>query len=303
MKKFTLEEITNNLRVEYSIKGTREIDYIDNFKSIAEADSHSLVWCSPDRKDKQELVNQTQARLIICDDSIELTAANLNRKCLIAVKNPRHVFSSLLRSITSSAYQPGIHPSAIIHPEAQIAGSAHIGPNTYIGKCRIGSHSIVHGNAYFYDNTSIGEGVTIEAGVILGAEGFGMTRDDEGNWERFPHLGGVEIRDRVEIGAGTSIDRGTLGNTIIGKGTKISKMVHISHNVITGTDCIITGGALIAGSTTIGDRVWISPNATILNKLEIGNDVFIATGAVVTQNIKDGFQAIGRKIMPGDYNK
>ena len=107
---------------------------------------------------------------------------------------------------------------------------------------------------------------------------------------------GVRLSNRVEVGAGSTIDRGAIQDTVIGEGTKISKAVHISHNVRIGKHCLITGAVSIAGSTIIGDHVWISPGATIL-KLSIGDHAFVAIGATVTQSIPDNFQAIGRKII------
>ena len=126
-----------------------------------------------------------------------------------------------------------------------------------------------------------------------------MVQDENGKWERFPQIGGLVIEDDVEIGAASTIDRGTLMNTMIGRGTKISKVVHISHNVIVGKDTLITGGALISGSTRIGDQVWIGPNASILNKISIGNRAFIGIGAVVTQDVPAGYRAIGNRVLPG----
>lgn len=298
MDSIKLEDLKDKISVEYEFQGNSGLKYVDNFKSITDADSTSVVWCSPDRSDKQQLVEQTSAGIIICDSSIELTDSLLKEKSFIIVDNPKLVYSRLLRSIISSKFQPGIHKTATIHPDAEIDASVYIGPNCYIGVCKIEADTIIHGNNFIYDGTSIGKNVIIEAGAVLGAEGFGMAKTADGEWERFPHIGGLEIKDNVEIGAGTTIDRGTLDNTIIGKGTKVSKSVHISHNVRIGENCLITGGVSIAGSTSIGNNVWISPNATLLNKIAIGNNVFIAIGAIVTQDIQDNFQALGRKILP-----
>lgn len=298
MKKITLDELTDMLSGDYEIHGNSEVGSIDNFKSITDADERSIVWCSPSGDNKQQLVEETSARVVICDKSIHLTQGLLNQKCFIVVNNPKLVYSRLLRAVVSADVSPGIHETAVVHEEAQVSDSAYIGPNTYIGKCTIGDNTILHGNNFVYDGTVIGNDVVIEAGAILGAEGFGLAKDDDGSWERMPHIGGLEIHDRVEIGAGTTIDRGTMDNTVIGAGTKISKSAHVSHNVRIGKNCIITGCVAISGSTTIGDNVWISPNATLLNKLTIGNDVFISVGATVTQDIKDCYQALGRKVLP-----
>lgn len=285
------------LTVEYHFIGNEDC-FIENIRSIGEADETSLVWCSPTKPNKQTLVDETSACVIICDGSIEISEEQKASKAFFVVDNPKLAFSRLVRSLLSLNQPRGIHPSAVVHPEAEISKTAFIGPNCTIGACKIGDHSQLHGNIHVYDDTEIGNHVVIEAGAILGAEGFGMAKTDDGVWERFPHIGGLEIHDFVEIGAGTTIDRGTLENTVIGEGTKVSKSAHISHNVQIGKNCLITGCVSIAGSTTIGDNVWISPNATILNKLNIGNNVFISIGAIVTQDIKDDYQAIGRKILP-----
>ena len=298
MEKLTLEDIKEKLSVSFKFKGNNELEYVDNFKSILDADEYSIVWCSPDKENKLELISQTAAKLIICDNTVQLNESLLEEKGFIIVENPKLAFTRLMRSVFPVNSETGIHKSATIHPDAEIASSAYVGPNTYVGKCKIGKNTVLQGNNYVYDNTTIGDEVVIEAGAILGAEGFGMAKTDDGKWERLPHIGGLEIHDHVEVGAATTIDRGTLDNTVIGAGTKISKSVHISHNVQIGKDCLITGCVAIAGSTTIGDNVWISPNATLLNKLKIGNYVFISVGATVTQDIKDNFQALGRKILP-----
>jgi len=297
-KPLSLDDIKQKMLVEFEFKGNAGIGLVTHVKSIDKADNDSMVWCSPDLEDKQEKIVGTKASLIICDDSIDFEDQLLSEKAFFIVENPRLAFSRLVRNIISANIEPGIHPTATIHPEAKISSSSKIGPNSYVGKCIIGENTVLHGNNYVYDGTMIGNNVVIEAGAILGAEGFGLSKTDSGEWERFPHIGGLEIHDYVEIGAGTTIDRGTLENTVIGEGSKVSKSAHISHNVEIGKNCLITGCVSIAGSTKIGDNVWISPNATILNKLNIGNNVFISIGATVTQDIKDNHQAIGRKILP-----
>ncbi len=298
MKKHSVQEILDRIHTDYEFQGNSSIDYLDNIRSISDANEHSIVWCHPKREDKQQLIEKTAGRLIICDHSINRTSRLLKEKGFILVDNPKLTLSRLMKTIYDGRSDPGIHTTTTVHPDACIAGSAFIGPNCFIGMCTVGEDVIIHGNCFLYDGTTVGNNVVIEAGVILGAEGFGFAQNEKDEWERVTHIGGLEIHDDVEIGAGTTIDRGTLDNTIIGKGTKVSKSVHISHNVKIGKDCLITGCSTIAGSTTVGDRVWISPNATVLNKLSIGNDVFISAGAVVSHDIPDGFQALGRKVLP-----
>lgn len=291
------EELKGHINVPFRVDGNFNV-VINNVAPIDQANSQSLVWCSSTKKQKQQLVDQTSASVIICDESINLSDDQRENKAFFIVDDPKLAFTRLLRSVLNAKQKKGIHPSSTIHPEAEIASSAVIGPNCTIGKCFIDENSILHGNNFVYDGTTIGKNVLIEAGAILGAEGFGMAQNEHGGWERFPHVGGLVLHDNVEVGAGTTIDKGALDDTVIGAGTKISKSAHISHNVKIGENCLITGCVSIAGSTTIGDNVWISPGVTILNQLTIGNDVFISIGATITQNIPDNYQAIGRKILP-----
>ena len=297
MYSYSIEDILSLINQEYELAGTKQVKIITNFKSILEADEASLVWCSPDRADKKELITKTKARWIICDKEIDISDELKKEKAFIKVDNPKYVFSSILRNITNKSFPESVHPSAIIHPEASIGANVYIGPNSTIGKCTVGENTIIHGHCFIYDGVEVGKDVTIEAGVVLGAEGFGMAKDNDGHWHRFPHIGKLIIADQVEIGANTTIDRGTLGNTRIGFGSKISKSVRVAHNVTIGSDCIITGGVVISGSVSIGNNVWVGPNASILNKITIEDDVAISISATVTKSVKKGYQVIGTRIL------
>jgi UDP-3-O-[3-hydroxymyristoyl] glucosamine N-acyltransferase len=297
---FFLDELLNwvNAYVREGLPDNHQLHIVASISDIDyDPTKKAITWCHPNADSKQENIEKTRATVIVCDKSIVLSSKMESTKTLIKVDNPKLAFTRMIRSITIDQNEPGIHPSCIVHPEAEIDASVSIGPNSTIGKCIIGPKTKIHGNCYLYDGVEIGEEVIIEAGVVLGAEGFGLAKTSEGSWERFPHLGGVRLSNRVEVGAGSTIDRGAIQDTVVGEGTKISKAVHISHNVRIGKHCLITGAVSIAGSTIIGDHVWISPGATILNKLSIGDHAFVAIGATVTQSIPDNFQAIGRKII------
>ena len=122
---------------------------------------------------------------------------------------------------------------------------------------------------------------------IINSIGFGFAKDGD-KWVRIPHLGLVEIGDDVEIGYYTVIDRGTTGNTVIGKGTKIGNLVHIAHNAQIGENCLLVDTCQVMGSAIIGHRCFIGGGARILNKVKVGNDVTIGAGAVVTKDVPDG---------------
>lgn len=151
----------------------------------------------------------------------------------------------------------------------------------------------IHDSVRIPEWVKVGKRVTIHENCTIGTEGFGFVRDDGGKWLHIPHTGGVDIGDDVEIFAGTNIDRGTVNNTIIGKGTKIDHHCHIGHNVRIGRNAIITAKVVICGSTTIGDNVWIGPNSTILDHLTIGNNVYIGAQTNVIRSLEDSVTVVG----------
>ncbi|MFW6103570.1 MAG: DapH/DapD/GlmU-related protein [Bacteroidota bacterium] len=299
MAPFTIRDIEILIQdIPHKTEGNLREPVFNHIKPIESATEDSLIWVSPKQKNRKEIIQKTPAKVIICDNDVNLGHETLKEKCIIRADDPRFVFGRIANKLFREKIEYQIHPTATIHPEASINEQVYIGPNTYIGRCTIAKYSIIHGNSFIYDNVKISENVLVEAGCVLGPEGFGLTQNKNGEWERFPHVGGIVIEKNVEIGANSTIDRGTLGNTTIGEGTKISKSVHISHNVIIGKNCIITGGAQISGSTELGDNVWIGPSASVLNKLHIGNNAMIGIGAVVTKDVPEGYRAIGNRILP-----
>lgn len=185
---------------------------------------------------------------------------------------------------------PGVHPTAIIDPSATIPASASIGPGCLIGPkaslgehvvlksnvtigpgARLGEHTFVHPGVVIYDHAKIGSHVVIHANAVIGADGFGYRPDPSGKGLiKIPHAGSVQIHDHVEIGACTTIDRGKLGDTIIGAGTKIDNQVQIAHNVRVGRSCAIAAHCGIAGSVTIGDGVMMGGHCGIADNRTIG---------------------------------
>jgi len=202
-------------------------------------------------------------------------------------------------------FQSGIHPSAIIHPSAQVADSARIDPHVVIDEntqiadfvhlstgCVIGKNVVIqensrlHPNVTLYDDVRIGKRAIIHAGVVIGADGFGLAHSAEG-WVKIPQLGGVEIGDDVEIGANTTIDRGALGNTVIGNGVKLDNQIQIAHNVHIGDHTAMAGCSGIAGSTKVGKHCMIGGGVGISGHLEIVDYVHITGASAVVQSIKE----------------
>jgi UDP-3-O-[3-hydroxymyristoyl] glucosamine N-acyltransferase len=251
--------------------------------SLEEAKEHSITWIKPGH-DISKLIGRKNL-LVVCNyETYEQGKVLEDENAFLIASEPRYLFSKIVNNFFSST-QSGIHASAIIHEDAVIGENCFIGPFCYIGKSSLGNNVRLHGNCFIYDEVRIGNDVTIHAGTVIGSDGFGYTRNEAGAVEKFPHLGGVEIGDDVEIGANTCIDRGSLGNTIIGNGVKIDNLVHIAHNVIIEENSFIIANAMIGGSTVVGRNAWIAPSASILQQLKIGDNALVGVGSVVRENI------------------
>ena len=187
----------------------------------------------------------------------------------------------------------------------KIGDNVKIYPNVYIGdNVTIGDNSMVFAGAKLYSETVIGKHCVIHSGVIVGADGFGFTPDENGEYQKVPQTGNVIIEDNVDIGAGTTIDRATLGSTIIRKGVKLDNQIQIAHNVEIGAHTAIAAQTGIAGSTKIGKHCLIGGQVGIAGHLVIGNQVKIQAQSGIGRNIKDNEVLQGSPSFGyGDYNK
>jgi UDP-3-O-[3-hydroxymyristoyl] glucosamine N-acyltransferase len=247
---------------------------------IDAAEEGSLTFCTKRDSNAFEAIESTRASVIICSSDLDQTALKKQSVAYILVEKPRKSMVLVMAQLFLEK-RTGISPQAFIQPGATIDPTAFIGPFCYIGKSVI-----------------IGKNVIVQAGTVIGEDGFGFERDDDGSLIRFPHIGGVVIEDDVEIGANVCIDKGTLGNTVIAKGTKIDNLCHIAHNVQIGRHCMITAQSTMAGSSKIGDYSTMAPNSCLREKVAIGNNVLIGLGAVVTKDIEDGWIAFGVPAKP-----
>jgi len=275
------------MAMQHKILG-RQDSTVTDVSRIDDADSQCVTFCNKKGNDGLQMVRNTQAGIVICHDSFEFTGDDFKQKTLILVPNPRLAISRIIQVHFTSKIKPGISPGSTIDKEAKIHPSVHIGPNSYIGNCRIGEGTVIHGNVYIYPGTKIGKNVTIQAGVVIGAEGMGFERIEQGELEKFPQLGGVVIEDDVEIGSNASIMRGAMGDTIIGRGTKIGHLCNVGHSAVIGKYCLIISMSMLGGSSRIGDYSQVSFGACIRNKVVIGESVIVGMGAVVTENVADG---------------
>lgn len=239
--------------------------------------------------------------VIVCREGIDVQAKNL-----IMVENPRLAFIQLLpKFYTQDFPEPGIHPSAFIHPRAFVGKRVSIGagtyvesdviidddtilfPQVYIGKgCQIGKNCLIYPQTVIRENCILGDRVILQSGVVIGGDGFGYEKNGE-IYLKVPHIGKVILENDVEVGANSTIDRATLGETRIGSGTKIDNLVMIAHNVKIGKNCIIVAQCGIAGSSRLGDDVVMAGQCGVVDHGKIGNRVRLAARTGVVNSIPD----------------
>ena len=204
----------------------------------------------------------------------------------IICKNPRallpkfaEIFNEHKRTLK------GINPKAEVSPTARISPDAYIAPFAYVGdNCSVDSGTVIEPHAVLLENVHAGKNCIIHSGAVIGCDGFGFERTHEG-LIKIPQMGGVLIGDDVEIGACTTIDRGTMNDTVIGSGTKIDNQVQIGHNVKVGRNCIICSMSGIGGSSVIDDNVTMSVQAGITDHVHIGANTIIAGRSGVTNDL------------------
>lgn len=238
--------------------------------------------------------------VVICGPLQAKQIASMPNVTCIVAENARLAFvRAVKRFFAPSKPKPGVHPTAVVADDAWIDPTAHVGPGVVIGAgSRIGAGTMIHANVVIYDQVVIGERVIVHAGTVIGAEGFGYERNDDGELEAFVHVGGVIIHDEAEIGSNTSIDRGTLGDTIIGRRARIDNQVHIAHNVVVGEDAAVVAQSMVGGSVHIGTRAWLAPASVVINKGVIGDRAFVGLGAVVVKAVPEGQTVMGSPAVP-----
>ena len=243
---------------------------------------------------------------------------------LIKVPNAYSAFSTLLeyynqiKSSKSGIESPVfISDSAHIGTDVYVGAFTHIGanvsvgnnvkiyPNTYIGdNVTIGDNTTLCAGVKIYSDCEIGQHCTIEAGVIIGADGFGFSPNESGVYQKVPQIGNVIIQDHVDIGAGTTIDRATLGSTLIKTGVKLDNQIQVAHNVTIGENTVIAAQTGIAGSTKIGAHCQIGGQVGIVGHITIGNNVKIQAQSGISKNVPDNATLQGTPAFGyGEYYK
>ena len=304
---FTTAEIAKHLQGEVLGDATATLS---GFAPAASAKPGDLTFA--ENEDYFAHAEQSAATAIIADKRFASA-----KKILIRVPDARIAFAKAVALFfPERTFTAGIHPTAVIAASAKVDGSAHIGPHCVVGeRVRIGARSVLQAgncvgddcqlgddvnlfpNVTLYPRTEIGQRVRIHAGTVVGSDGFGYVQDG-GVHRKVPQIGNVIIGDDVEIGANVTIDRGALGATVIGKGTKIDNLVQIAHNVEIGEGSVIVGQAGIAGSSKLGCYVVLAGQVGIAGHLKIGDRVTVAAQSGVMHNIPAGEKWFGYPAQP-----
>lgn len=285
-----------------TIEGSPEAE-VSTFGKIEEASGGQLSFLANPKY--EEFLYNTQASVVIINDSLELKQAVT--PTLIRVPDAYSAFASLLEKYQQLKTQmmTGVQQPVFIHESAETGDNVFIGafsfigekakigdgskifPNAYIGNnVVIGQNCILHPGVKIYQDCQIGDRVVIHAGAVIGSDGFGFAPQSDGSYRKVPQIGNVLIEDDVEIGANTTIDRATIGSTVIRSGVKLDNLIQIAHNVEIGKNTVIAAQAGVSGSTKIGNNVMIGGQAGIVGHIHIADGSKINAQSGVTKSIK-----------------
>ena len=249
-------------------------------------------------------VNSTSASAIYLSED-----AQTDRQiAILRVQDPYLAYTRALRIFNPEAeLEPFVHPSAVIDPTARLAkrvaigACAVIGRNVFIGDevriypnvtvyddVTIGRGSVIHSGVAIRERTVVGERVVIHNNCVIGCDGFGYAKDEEKHWLKIPQTGRVVIEDDVEIGAATTIDRASVGESRIGRGSKLDNLVQIGHSCTVGEDTLLCAQVGLAGSSHIGNRVILAGQAGVAGHLTIGDDVVLTAKSATSHDIPAG---------------
>jgi UDP-3-O-[3-hydroxymyristoyl] glucosamine N-acyltransferase len=311
----TAEEIARMLAGKLHGEGSREIRGVAGLETAGPGE---LTYAESARA--LQHAASARAGVILVPEGVTLQG-----QTTVAVAHPKLAFIRAADALRPSAVHPaGIHPTAVIASDVEVPGDAGVGAyvvieravkigagtrlsaGVYLGEgVQVGAHCVLHPRVTLYSGAQIGNRVVLHAGVVVGSDGFGYVFG-EGRHHKFPQLGKVIIEDDVEIGSNSTIDRGSLGSTTIGQGTKIDNLCQIAHNVKIGRHCIIAAQTGISGSVEIGNNVVLGGQVGIADHVRIEDNVMIGgRGAVFPGKvIRKGNVVWGDPVRPlAEYKK
>jgi UDP-3-O-[3-hydroxymyristoyl] glucosamine N-acyltransferase len=297
-----LRELAARLGCE--LRGDGDVE-VRRMAAIEEAAAGDLSFLSNPRYVKY--LATTRASAVIVSPETNTTLPSL------VSQNPYLTYAHAAAILSPAPVPaPGVHASAQVEASAQLGQAVHVGAMAYVGaRVRIGARSIVHAHVVVYEDVEIGEDCVIHSGVqvrercrigdrvviqnaaVIGADGFGFARDENGRYRKIPQTGIVVIEDDVEIGALAAIDRAALHETRVGRGTKIDNLVQVGHSVKIGSDSAFAGQVGIAGSAKVGDRVILAGQVGVVGHIEIGDGAIVMGQSGLHADVEPGAVVAG----------
>ena len=293
---FTLLELSKLINAKLIGDGEA---IVDNLSTIQNSNKTSLTFLSNKKYSKYIKTSEAKAFIVHQDFVNEDDKKNflVSEDPYLSYAMASKLFSPFYNDLNNS----GIHSTAIVSSDAKIGNNVSIGANVYIGpNCVIGDNSCIQPNVSLVCNVKLGSNCNIFPGTVLGSDGFGYAPTKNG-YVKIEQLGSLVIGDNVEIGAGCTIDRGALDDTIIHDGVKLDNQIHIAHNVDLGKNSAIAACCAIAGSTVIGENFRMGGLSGVLGHLSITDNVSVGAHTLITKNISEGGEYIG--IMPAQNPK
>ena len=264
--------------------------------------------------------SKASALLLPADDDFIIEIAKQLSVDWILLKEPKIAFAETLEFLyPSETEKEGIHKSAVIGKNVKIGPGVSVGANVYIGdnteigaetivhagvviykKVTIGAKNTIHANSVIHSGSKLGDECVINANAVIGGEGFGFIPTLNG-WRKMPQVGIVILKNKVEIGSGSTVDRPSVGETIIGEDTKIDNLVQIGHGVTTGKGCAMAAQVGIAGGAQIGDGVILAGQVGVTNKVKVGDRVIASSKTGIISNIEAGKVVSGFPAIPNKH--
>ena len=296
MGTYTLAELARSLNGRVHGDDSQQVD---SLATLAKARPGQLSFLSNPKYASQLATTQATA-VLVSADAVETCPV-----AAIEVENPYYAFARVgqLFDRTPRAV-PGRHPSATIDDTATVPASACIGPNVVIGAevclgenvvvgansviadwCVLGDNCVLKQNVTLYHDVRLGERCMVHAGAVLGSDGFGNARDEQGNWMKVPQLGGVQCGNDVEIGANATIDRGAIDDTVLADGVKIDNLVQVAHNVEIGKNTALAAQVGVAGSSKIGENCLFGGQVGITGHVRISDNVVMGASSVTARSL------------------
>ncbi len=296
--KFSAQQIADTLNG--TVIGNPNVE-VDNISKIEQGEPGTLTFLA--NLKYANYIYDTKASIVIVNDSFK--PEKKISTTMVSVPDAYSAFASLLEMYQQAVpKRTGISKSASIATSATIGKNAYIGdfvsigentvigddcsiyPNTSIGyNCNIGKNALLYSGVNIYDDCVLGNNCTLHSGVVVGADGFGFAPLENNDYKKIPQIGNVIIEDNVEVGANTTIDRATMGSTVIKKGAKIDNLIQIAHNAVVGENTVVAAQTGISGSTTIGKNCMIGGQVGIIGHLKIADGVMIAAQSGVAKSI------------------